>query len=63
MSGVGVGSREMYSVLMDNGQLLPVHLMLNDLKIKLGYVTSRVIGPNVLTLALQEPGAREPEGW
>jgi len=40
MSGVGVGSKEMYSVLIDNGQLLPLHLMLNDLKTKLGYVTS-----------------------
>jgi hypothetical protein len=39
MSGVGVGSKEMRSVLVDNGQLLPLHLMLNNLKTKLGYVT------------------------
>ena len=39
MSGVGVGSNEMYSVLMENGQLLPLHLMLNDLKTKLGSAT------------------------
>jgi hypothetical protein len=40
MSGVGVGSKEMRSVLVDNGQLLPLQIMLNDLKMKLGYVTS-----------------------
>ena len=38
MSGVGVGSKEMRSVLVDNGELLPLHLMLNDLQKKLGYV-------------------------
>ena len=40
MSGVGVGSEEMRSVLVDNGQLLPLNLMLNDLKTKIGYVIS-----------------------
>ena len=40
MSGIGVGSHEMRSVLVDNGELLPLHLMLNDLKTKLGYVLS-----------------------
>jgi hypothetical protein len=40
MSGVGVGSKEMHSVLVDNSQLLPLHLMLNDLKTKLGYAIS-----------------------
>ena len=40
MSGVGVGSEEMHSVLVDNGQLLPLQVMLNDLKTMLGYVTS-----------------------
>ena len=38
MSGVGVGSKEMHSVLVDNGELLLLHLMLNDLQKKLGYV-------------------------
>jgi hypothetical protein len=40
MSGVGVGSKEMRSVLVDNSQLLPLQIMLNDLKTKLGYMTS-----------------------
>ena len=40
MSGVGVGSEEMHSVLVDNSQLLPLNLMLNDLKTKIGYVIS-----------------------
>jgi hypothetical protein len=40
MSGVGVGSKEMRSVLVDNSQLLPLRVMLNDLKMKLGYTTS-----------------------
>ncbi len=39
MSRVGVGSKEMCSVLVDNGQLLPLHLMLNNLKMKLAYMT------------------------
>ena len=38
VSGIGVGSEEMHSVLVDNGQLQPLHLMLNDLRAKLGYV-------------------------
>ena len=38
MSGVGVGSDEMRSVLIDNGQLGPLRLILNDLKTKVGYV-------------------------
>jgi hypothetical protein len=40
MSGIGVGSKEMRSALVDNGELQPLHLMLNDLKTKVGYVTS-----------------------
>ena len=40
MSGIGVGSEEMRSTLVDNGQLQPLRLMLNDLKAKVGYVTS-----------------------
>jgi hypothetical protein len=38
MSGVGVGSKEMRSVLVDNGQLAPLRLILNDLKTRVGYV-------------------------
>lgn len=62
LSGVGVGSKEMHSVLVDGGQLLAINEMLTDLKIKLGYVTSCVICPNILTFALQEQGDGEPEG-
>lgn len=62
MSGVGVGSKEMRSVLVDNGQLPAIQVMFNDLKTKLAYVTPCVICLNILTLALQERGAREPEG-
>jgi hypothetical protein len=40
MSGIGVGSKEMRSVLVDGGQLDPLSVMLNDLRIKLGYVIS-----------------------
>lgn len=40
MSGVGVGSEEMRSLLVDNDQLGHLQLMLNDLKTKLGQVTS-----------------------
>jgi hypothetical protein len=40
MSGIGVGSNEMHSALVDNGQLQPLNVMLNDLKTKIGYVTS-----------------------
>ena len=40
MSGIGVGSAEMHSVLVDNSQLQPLHLMLNDLKTKIGYRAS-----------------------
>lgn len=38
MSGVGVGSEEMRSVLVDNGQIGPLRLILNDLKTKVGCV-------------------------
>ena len=38
MSGVGVGSEEMCSILIDNGQLDALRLILNDLKTKVGYV-------------------------
>jgi hypothetical protein len=38
MSGIGVGSQEMRSVLVDNGQLPQLRLILNDLKTKVGYV-------------------------
>ena len=37
MSGIGVGSKEMRSVLVDNGQLATLRLILNDLKTKIGY--------------------------
>ena len=40
MSGVGVGSEEMRSVLVDNGELHHLQLILSDLKTKIGYVTS-----------------------
>jgi hypothetical protein len=40
MSGIGVGSKEMHSALVDNGQLQLLNVMLNDLKTKIGYVTS-----------------------
>ena len=40
MSGVGVGSKEMRTALVSNGQLRPLHLMLHDLKMKVGYVAS-----------------------
>lgn len=40
MSGVGVGSEEMRSLLVNNNQLPPLQLMLNDLKTKLACVTS-----------------------
>ena len=40
MSGVGAGLTEMQSALMDDGQLQLLHLMLNDLKMKVEYVTS-----------------------
>ena len=59
VSGVGVGSEEMRSVLVDNDQLRPLQLMLNDLKTKLGFVTSYLNFSNILTCALQESGARE----
>jgi len=45
MSGVGVGSTEMCSVISDNSQLTPLHLILNDLRNALGYVISYT--PNV----------------
>ena len=45
MSGVGVGSTEMRSVISDNGQLTPLRLILNDLRNTLGYVIS--YAPNV----------------
>ena len=38
MSRIGVGSQEMRSVLVDNGQLAQLRLILNDLKTKVGYV-------------------------
>ena len=40
MSGVSAGLTEMRSALMDDGQLQLLHLMLNDLKMKVGYMTS-----------------------
>jgi hypothetical protein len=42
MSGVGVGSQEMRSVISDNGQLTPLRLILNDLRTTLGYVINYV---------------------
>jgi hypothetical protein len=42
MSGVGVGSTEMRSVISDNSQLAPLRLVLNDLRTTLGYVTHYV---------------------
>ena len=38
MSGVGVGSEEMRSALVDTGQLTTLRLMLNDLKTRVGYI-------------------------
>ena len=59
MSRVGMGSEEMCSVLVDNNQLRPLQLMLNDLKTKLGSVTSYLNCSNILMCALQESGAKE----
>ena len=39
MSGAGVGSEEMRSILVDNNQLPALQLMLSDLKLKLACVT------------------------
>jgi len=39
MSGIGIGSKEMRSVLVDYGQLVAIHLMLNDLNTTLGFMT------------------------
>jgi hypothetical protein len=38
MSGVGVGSDEMRSVLVETGQLTTLRLILNDLKTRVGYI-------------------------
>ena len=38
MSGVGVGSEEMRSALVDTSQLTTLRLMLNDLKTRVGYI-------------------------
>ena len=59
MSGVGVGSTEMRSALVDTGQLQPLRLMLNDLKTKVGYVASYHICSYILMWTLQESGARK----
>ena len=40
MSGVGVGSDEMRSVLVETGQLTTLRLILNDLKMRVGYILS-----------------------
>ena len=40
MSGVGVGSEEMRSVLVDTGQLSTLRGILNDLKTRVGYIIS-----------------------
>jgi hypothetical protein len=42
MSGIGVGSQEMCSVILDNGQLTPLQLILNDLRTTLGYVINYI---------------------
>ena len=38
MSGVGVGSEAMRSVLADTGQFTTLRLILNDLKTRVGYI-------------------------
>jgi len=40
MSGVGVGSEELRSLLVNSNQLLPLQVMLHELKTKLACVTS-----------------------
>jgi hypothetical protein len=48
MSGVGVGSDEMHSVV-DKGQFPPLQLVLNDLKTRVGYVIFSGTFPSMLT--------------
>jgi hypothetical protein len=58
MSGMGVGSDEMRSILINDGQVGHLQLILNDLKTKLGYVIlfwySSLAFSCVLTLACVE---------
>jgi len=45
MSGIGVGSKEMCSVISDNGQLTPLQLILNDMRNTLRFVIN--YAPNI----------------
>lgn len=60
MSGIGVGSKEMRSVLADGGQLESLALMLNDLKLKVAYVTFHHNLIQYTYMDLQEYGTGKP---